>query len=151
QHVGLRFRVHYDPADLGDVLATAHDGSLRYLVPAVVPVPMALADHTPESRAQLAGLERFKKDMNREAIDQILSDQDQLRQLADMLLADAMPRLRHAGRSATDDLVTAMPAEEEAVTKAYLTDKDGHKTALQTARTEAQRRQDIERWAEDQF
>lgn len=150
QHVGLSFRIHYDPADLGDVLATAHDGSLRYLVPAVVPVPMALADHTPESRAQLAGVERFKKDMGREAINQILEDQDQLRQLADMLLADAMPRLKKTDRN-IDDLITAMPAEEEAVTKAYLIEGGSHKAALQTARNEAQRRQDIERWAEDQF
>lgn len=148
-HVGLSFQLRYDPADLGDVLATANEGSLRYLVPAVVPVPMALADHTAESRAHLAGVEAFKKNLSREAINRMLEDQDQLRQLADMLLADAMPRLRKMDRH-TDDLVT-MAAEEEAVTKAYLTEDGSHKAALQTAQTEAQRRRDIERWAEDQF
>lgn len=150
QHLGLSFQLYYDPADLGDVLATAHEGGLRYLVPAVVPVPMALADHTTESRAQLAQVQAFKLDLSREAINQVLDDQDQLRQLADMLLADAMPRLKKADRH-TDDLVTSMPAEEEAVTKAYLIEGGSHKAALQTARNEAQRRQDIERWAEDQF
>jgi hypothetical protein len=149
QHVGLAFQVHYDPADLGDVLATANEGSIRYLLPAVVPVPMALMDHTPESRAQLAGVEAFKKGLNKEAIDQVLNDQEQLRQLADMLLADAMPRLRKTDRH-TDDLVTLSP-EEEVATKAYLTENGSHKAAVDTARHEAQLRKDIERWAEDQF
>lgn len=150
KHVGLSFQVHYDPADLSDVLATAHEGSLRYLVPAVQRVPMAMMDHTPETRAHLAAIEAFKKELSQEAIDQILNDQDQLRKLADLLLADAMPRLNKPGRAKTDDLVTVSP-QEEVVTKNYLTEKGSHKAALDTARTEAQQRKDIERWAEENF
>ncbi len=148
RHVGLSFRVHYDPADLSDVLATAHDGSLRYLVPAVQAIPMALADHTPETRTQLAAIEAFKKDLSQEAIDQILNDQDQLRQLADLLLADAIPQLKRAGRTNTDDLVALSP-EEAVVTKNYLTEAGSHKAALRTARET--KPFDPERFAEENF
>lgn len=149
-HLGLSFQVHYDEADLSDVLATAHEGSLRYLVPAVQRVPMALMDHTPETHTRLAAIEAFKKELSQEAIDQILTDQDKLRELADMLLADAMPRLAKPGRKRTDDLVTISP-EEEVVHKNYLIEKGSHKAALDTARNEAQQRKDIERWAEENF
>lgn len=147
RHVGTAFQVHYDPTDLSDILATANEGSLRYLVPAVELVPMALMDHTPDTRAHLASIEAFKRDLSQEAINQVLDDHEQVRQLAELLLADAMPRLMKAGKR-TDDLVTMSP-EEEVVTKAYLTEQGSHKAALDTARIEAQRRKDIERWAED--
>lgn len=148
RHVGLSFQVHYDPADLSDVLATAHEGSLRFLVPAAQAIPMALADHTPETRTQLAAIEAFKKDLSQEAINQILNDQDQLRQLADLLLADAMPRLKKAGRTTSDDLVTLSP-EEEVVTKNYMIEKGSHKAALRTARET--KPFNPEQFAEDNF
>lgn len=149
RHVGTSFQVYFDPADLSDILATAFEGSLRYLVPAVQAIPMALADHTPDTRAQLASTQAFKRDLSQEAINQILTDHEQVQQLADALLADALPKLRKAG-GRTDDLITMSP-EEQVTTKAYLTEKGSHKAALQTARNEAQRRDDIERWAEDNF
>lgn len=111
---------------------------------------MALADHTTESRAQLAAVEAFKRDLSQEAIDRILNDQDQLRSLAEALLAEAMPRLAKAGRNHTDDLVTLNP-QEEVVTKNYLTEGSSHKAALRTAKKEAPQPFDPERWAEDQF
>lgn len=150
KHIGLSFQVHYDEADLSNVLATAHDGSLRYLVPAVQHVPMALMDHTPETRAHLASIEAFKKDLGEEAIKQVLDDREQVQQLAEMLLADALAHTRRKPNRSTDDLITMTP-EEEAVTKAYITEKGSHKAALTTARTEAQQRKDIERWAEENF
>lgn len=150
KHLGLSFQVYYDEADLSDVLATAHDGSLRYLVPAVQRVPMALMDHTPATRAHLAAIEAFKKDLSQEAINQVLNDKAQLNELAERLLADAIPQLKRAGRAKSDDLVT-VSSEEEAVIKGYHIEKGSHKAALATARTEAQQRKDIERWAEDNF
>ncbi|MBL7954413.1 MAG: hypothetical protein JNJ91_05205 [Flavobacteriales bacterium] len=150
RHIGTSFQVYFDPADLSDVLATANEGSLRYLVPAVQHVPMALMDHTPDTHAHLASIEAFKRDLSQEAINQVLDDREQVQQLAEMLLADALAHTRRKPNRTTDDLITMAP-EEEAVTKGYFTEKGSHKAALDTARTEAQQRKDIERWAEENF
>lgn len=153
QHVGLSFQVIYDPADLSNVLAVARDGAVKHLVPAVQQVPMALRDHTPETRAHLAGIERYKADMGQEAIDAILDDQVRVKELANALIVDAaltMAKRRPQPRREEDNIVTVAP-EVEATTKAYLTEGGSHKAALHTAMTEAQRRNDIERLAEDQF
>ncbi len=148
--VGASFQLVFDPTDLRDVLALAREGSVRYLVPAFDTVPMALADHTAETRERLADLQRFKLDMSKEAINQVLNDKESIHRLADALLADAMPRLRKAGRSNGDDLVKLTP-EEEVVTKNYLTEGGSHKAALRTASKPAQQAFDPERWAEDQL
>ncbi len=147
QHVGMQFQVMYDPTDLGDILALANEGSLRYLVPAMQQVPMALMDHTPDTRANLASIEAFKRNLSQEAINQVLNDQEQVKQLAEMLLADALGRKLKGSRT-TDDLVTMQP-EEEVVTKAYLTERGSHKAALRTARDHKQF--DPERFAEENF
>lgn len=149
--IGAGFRVLYDPADLSDVLATdTTDGKRRWLVPEFRPVPMALKDHTAESRAQLAQLEAFKLEMSQEAIDQVLNNQDRLSELADALLADALPKLNRYGHPPVDERTPARTSpEEEVVRKNYLTQGGSHKAALATATAEAQRRANIERWAED--
>lgn len=149
-HLGTRFQVMYDPADLSDVLAMTEDQAVRYLVPAVERVPMALADHTPHTRSLLASTQAFKLDLGQEAIDSLLNDGARVKELADALILDAARVKRTPATRRTDDVITPGP-EEEVVTKNYLTERGGHKAALHTARTEAQRRVDIERWAEDQL
>lgn len=151
--IGTSFQVVYDPADLGDVLAVdPNDAKRSFLVPAVERVPMALRDHSAESRRQLAGIEAFKTDLSQEAIDEVLNDESKLRMLAESLMADAVLKLNKHGHLPTDDgPANATSPEEEVVRKNYITQGGSHKAALSTAAAEAQRRANIERWAEDNF
>lgn len=129
REVGASFQVTYDPQDLSAVLATSMDGLRRYLVPQVAPIPMALMDHTPETRAQLAATEAFKKSLSQGAIDRILNDRGQLELLAEQLLLDASLVRRPKGVAKTDD-ITRLTPEQEAVTKNYLMVGGSHKAAL---------------------
>ncbi|MBK7285941.1 MAG: hypothetical protein IPI95_01885 [Flavobacteriales bacterium] len=49
--VGTVFQVTFDPCDYSSILVQAREGQYEYLVPEVVPIPMALMDHTPETQA----------------------------------------------------------------------------------------------------
>jgi hypothetical protein len=152
--IGASFQVVYDPADLSDVLAIDQTNEKRrFLVPAFQRVPMALKDHSAESRRQLAEIEAFKSNLSQEAIDKVLNDQDQIRLLAESLMADAMLKLNKHGHLDRDDgpAPTATSPEEEVVRKNYLIQGGSHKAALSAAAAEAQRRANIERWAEDNF
>ncbi|MCW5900467.1 MAG: hypothetical protein KIT10_14480 [Flavobacteriales bacterium] len=133
REVGARFRITYDPQDLSTVLATSMDGLRRYLVPEVMPMPMALMDHTPETRAQLAATESFKKELSQAAIDSILNNREQMAYLAEQLLLDASLVRRPRAGSKTDDVMRMTP-EQEAVEKNYIMIKGSHKAAQQHVR-----------------
>ena len=134
REVGASFQVTYDPQDLSTVLATSTDGLRRYLVPKMAPIPMALMDHTPETRAQLAATEAFKKGLSQGAIDRILNDRQQLEHLANQLLMDASLVRRPKATSKTDDVLSMSP-EQEAVEKNYLMIGGSHKAAQRNVRT----------------
>lgn len=147
EHVGKRFSVIYDPADLSSVLATTDSGAIRYLVDVVERIPMALMDHTPATRAQLDRIEAFKAELGQEAITRRETAAERARLVVATLLESAAP------------VVLAEPEErrqvsprEEATHRAYVVEKGSHKRALATAQeTEQQRIARLEREAEDDF
>lgn len=141
QHVGSVFQLFYDPEDLGHVLAIEESGKARFLVPQTERVPMALKDHSKESRRQLADTQAWKLDVSQADIDRIMGDPKELDRLAQALIVEGIFSKRLAQGQATgktDDLVIMTP-EEEAVTKNYLQNGTGHKAALKEAREEAYR------------
>lgn len=145
QWVGVPFQVTYDPADLSNVLATAREGSLRFLVDAVDAIPMALADHTPETRAQLAAVEAFKKELGQEAIDRRESSVQHARAIAARLLDQVA--LRIDTTEPKERALEPTPAVEAAV-RSYATMNGSHKEALRQAHAQ---RMDPERYAEEQL
>lgn len=116
--VGTSFTVTYDPADLSEVLATAREGSIRYVVPAMAKVPMALMDHTEETRAQLAQQEAFKRELGTNAMNLLQGDAERVQVLAARFIEEARPQL---------------PPEREAVVRARVLDSGSHKAALAAA------------------
>lgn len=147
EHVGKRFAVIYDESDLNTVLATTDGGSIRYLVEAVTPIPMALKDHSPATRAQLANIEAFKAEMGQEAITRRETAAERARRVVATLLESAAP------------VVLAEPEErrqvsprEEATVRAYVVEKGSHKRALATAKeTDEEYRDRAAREAEEDF
>lgn len=149
QWVGTRFSVKYDPADLRSVLAVAHEGSLRFVVPQVAAVPMALADHTPETRAQLARVEAFKKELGQAAIDRRADGALRLKDMAARLLEQAAAPVKPT--KATERALEPGRREEAAV-RAYEVEAGSHKQALRAARqVDDLRRTNPERFAEEQL
>lgn len=146
-HVGTAFNVCYDPADLSTVLVSARDGSIRFLVPSVEPIPMALADHTPATRAMLARIEGYKKELGQQAIDRRVNNAEQVRALAGRLLQRPVQVVDITGA----DNTAAPGPMEEAVVRSYGTRNRSHKLALQEAREQDSLRYDPERSAEEQF
>lgn len=127
--VGTSFQVYSDPSDYSDILATARDGSIRYLVPQVQAIPMALQDHTPELREQLDAFRDFKKTMSQDAMNKLLSDRDVLQRLADELLADLVPAVRRKRLEGKNEMQPT--PEQEAVERGYFIGQGGsHKAAL---------------------
>jgi len=59
--IGMHVHVKYDPYDMSKVLAISEDERTRFVCEQFERVPMALADHTPESRARLNNLLTEKK------------------------------------------------------------------------------------------
>lgn len=116
--VGTSFTLTYDPADLSEVLATARDGSIRYVVPAMAKVPMALMDHTEETRARLAHQEAFKRELGTNAMNLLQGDAERVQVLAARFIEEARPQL---------------PPEREAVVRARVLDNGSHKAALAAA------------------
>jgi hypothetical protein len=141
--VGTAFRVTYDPADLSTVLATARDGSLRYLVAEVAAMPMALADHTPETRAQLAAVEAFKKELGQQAIDRRDTSVEHARAIAARLLDQVALRIDLA--EPKERALEPTPTQE-AVIRSYATVNGSHKEALRQAEA---LRMDPERYAQE--
>lgn len=128
ERVGQRFQVVYDPADLSNVLATSEFGAFRYLVEAAPTIPMALQDSTPETRATLARIEGFKRELGQEAIVRRETAAERARLVVSTLLEAAAP------------VAIAEPKErrtigpnEEAHTRSYVVEKGSHKKALATA------------------
>lgn len=119
-HIGTTFSLTYDPADLTDVLATAREGSIRFLVPQMATVPMAIMDHTPETRARLAHQEGFKRQLGTDAMALLQSDAERVSMLAARFIDEAKPAAR-------------IPAEREAVVRGRFLDGGSHKAALQSA------------------
>ncbi len=150
QWVGTRFSVKYDPADLRSVLAVAHEGSLRFVVPQVAAIPMALADHTPETRAQLARVEAFKKELGQAAIDRRATGAERLKEMAARLLEQAAAASMKT-TPAVERTLEPGPREEAAV-RAYEVEAGSHKLALRAARqVDDLRRTNPERFAEEQL
>lgn len=143
QWVGVPFTVTYDPADLSTVLATAREGSLRFLLAEVAPVPMALADHTPETRAQLAAVEAFKKELGQQAIDRRDTSVQHARAIAARLLDQVAER---ADLAEPKERVLEPTPEEEAAVRSYATVNGSHKEALRRAEA---LRFDPERFAQE--
>jgi ribosomal protein L20A (L18A) len=143
REVGASFQLTYDPQDLSTVLATSLDGLRRYLVPEVAPIPMALMDHTPETRAQLAATEAFKKELSQGAIDRILNDRIQLEHLADQLLLDASLVRRSKATSSAEDVTRRTP-EQDAVEKNYLMTGGSHKAAQRQVKVKVLNRTEAE-------
>lgn len=150
RELGATFQLTYDPQDLSTVLATSLDGLRRYLVPQWQPVPMALKDHTPETRQQLAEVEGFKRELSEEAINRILNDRDQLAELTHQLMLDASLKRRPRTTTKTDDITTLSP-EQEAVTKNYLMLNGSHKAALKQVAPGTLNEAEIQRRAADQL
>lgn len=151
--VGTVFQVTYDPSDYSSILVQARDGQYQYLVPEVVPVPMALMDHTPETRQQLAATQAWKRSLSQEAINKLLMDRDSVKRLADELLADALSAVRPK-RAVPQKSVTAITPEQEAVQRGYFIGEGGsHKAALRAVKnTPAPHNDDdVERRAFDQL
>lgn len=143
QWVGTSFRVTYDPADLSNVLATAREGSLRFLVSEVADIPMALADHTPQTRAQLAAVEGFKKELGQQAIDRRDTSVQHARAIAARLLDQVALRV---DLTEPKERVLELTEQEEATTRSYATTNGSHKEALRQAEA---LRMDPERFAEE--
>lgn len=59
QHAGEKWRVLYDPNDLGEVLAINEDGTLRYMLTEKYVQPMALADRTAGDALELQKVHDF--------------------------------------------------------------------------------------------
>ena len=59
QHAGEKWRVLYDPNDLGEVLAVNEDGTLRYMLTEKYVQPMALADRTAGDALELQKVHDF--------------------------------------------------------------------------------------------
>lgn len=128
EHVGTEFTVVYDPADLSTVLVSARDGQLRFLVEETALVPMALADHTPETRRQLARVEAFKKELGQAVLDRPLQNAQAMRRLADGILASLQLT---ASASAPKERGLEVTDEQEAVVRSYAKVRGSHKKALQ--------------------
>lgn len=114
--VGTSFTITYDPTDLSEVLATARDGSIRYVVPAMAKVPMAIMDHTPDTRARLAEQQAFKRSLGTAAIDQLRGDAERVAVLAARYIDEARPNQLHP--------------EREAVVRGRFLKEGSHKEAL---------------------
>lgn len=130
QWVGTGFNVVFDPADLSTILATAREGSLRFLVGEIAPTPMALADHTPATRAQLKAVEDFKKELGQQAIDRRETSAQRARLVASRLLEQVPAKL-----DITEPMERALEVNpiEEAVIRSYATTNGSHKEALRQA------------------
>lgn len=144
EHIGTSFQVRFDPADLSSVLAVGPTGKQRYLVPEVAPIPMALADHTAETRARLAQVEGFKRELGQAALDRRETSADRARIVAARLLDMA----HDTTTAAPAERTLAPTAQEEVVTRAYVTVRGSHKAAQREALAQ---RIDPEKWAEDQL
>lgn len=128
--VGTVFQVTFDPSDYSSILVQAREGQYEYLVPEVVPIPMALKDHTAETRKQLADMQLFKRTVSQDAINKLLTDRDSVKRLADELLADALSAVRPRRTVAAKNDLKPTP-EQEAVQRGYFIGQGGsHKAAL---------------------
>lgn len=120
--VGTTFTITYDPSDLSNVLATAREGSIRFLVPEMAKVPMALMDHTPETRALLAEREAFKKALGTAAMAQVRTDAERVFSIAARALEEAQrPNITP---------VRVYVDEREAVVRGRFLENGSHKAAL---------------------
>lgn len=134
--VGQSFQVTYDPADLSTILVSANHGGVKYLVPETQLIPMALADHTAETRAQLATAEQFKKEIGQAAIDKPYQQAEAVRRLAERLLFVVnMPNVETRGRKrkGKEERTLDITAEQEGVIKSYAQVDGSHKKALRLA------------------
>lgn len=59
--IGLKVNIKYDPYDMSRVLATSEDERIRFVCQQFQSLPMALADHTTETRQRLNSLLEEKK------------------------------------------------------------------------------------------
>ncbi len=145
EHVGTSFQVLYDPDDLSSVLAISPSGKQRYLLPEVAAIPMALADHTPVTRAALAAVEGFKRELGQAALDRRESSAERARLVAARLLDLAV---EPAATTPPPAHSLAPTPAEEVVQRAYVTVGGSHKAAQRRALLQ---RIDPEKWAEDQL
>lgn len=130
--IGIVFQVTFDPSDYSSILVQAREGQYEYLVPEVVPIPMALMDHTPESRQQLAATQLWKRTVSQNAIDKLLLDRDSVKRLADELLADALSAVRPKRSTPAKNTLKPTP-EQEAVERGYFIGEGGSHKAAQRA------------------
>lgn len=143
-HIGKQFHITYDPADLSSVLVSTDAGRTRFLLEALQEVPMALADHTPESRSRLSAMLAFKGQLSQAAIDRGDTAQRHMREVVGSLLMEArhlqeqsarvrQERKLKRGSVAEEDTLDITPLEE-AVVRSYATVNGSHKEALNDAK-----------------
>lgn len=71
QHAGEKWRVLYDPNDLGEVLAVNEDGTLRYMLTEKYVQPMALADRTAGDALELQKVHDFNDRLEEHVTDRL--------------------------------------------------------------------------------
>ena len=71
QHAGEKWRVLYDPNDLGEVLAINEDGTLRYMLTEKYVQPMALADRTAGDALELQKVHDFNDRLEEHVTDRL--------------------------------------------------------------------------------
>jgi hypothetical protein len=139
--VGTTFTITYDPNDLSNVLATADEGKYRFLVPQMVTIPMAIMDHTPETRALLAEREAFKKRLGTDAMQQLRTDADRLQYMAERVIQEAQPKKLKKAMRMTD--------EQEAVVRGRMMIGNSHKQALHEVATTGWTAEEIRQHEQD--
>lgn len=146
EHVGSAFDITYDPADLGSVLVSTNGGKSRYLVAELAKVPMALADHTPETRHRLAGMMAFKLQVGQQAFDRNEHNARQSLAVVNQIILAAQLATKAEPKERTLDITPL----EEATVRGYALTNGSHKEALQLAQQPpAPTPFDPEKWAVD--
>ena len=145
--IGTSFEVTYDPADLTSVLVKCDGGARRFVLNETNVIPMAIQDHTPQTRRELAEMAEFKLALSQAAIDAGMESDRVVRDLVESLNMD----LPAARPTLGGGHVHVLSPDQEAITKGYFIEKGSHKTALNNAESEALTSDNAEQWAFDNF
>lgn len=119
EYAHVRWSVKYDPDNLDRVLAVNDDGTLRFMLERKYVQPMALADRKEGDAGELARINRFNEELERdigtrlshayEKVEQLFGDHPQLDVATRLLLCDSLGRNKAHKRTSR----SAPPEEDE--------------------------------------